>query len=62
MANPALIVCCGVSGSGKSTLAQFLADEFGLEFVEADDFHPQENREHMAAGKPLTDADPLPKS
>ena len=53
---PALIICCGVSGTGKSTLARHLADELGPVFVEADDFHSPENKAHMAAGKPLTDA------
>ncbi len=53
---PALVVCMGVSGSGKSTLAQTLAERFGLEFLEADAFHSEENRQHMAAGLALTDA------
>lgn len=53
---PLLIIVMGVSGCGKSTLAQFLADRYQGVFLEADDFHSQENREHMAAGKPLTDA------
>lgn len=53
--SPALIVCFGVSGSGKTTLAQFIAEQFQLNFVEADDFHPDENKAHMRSGKPLTD-------
>lgn len=56
MTQPYLIISMGVSGSGKSTLAKHLADKFGLNFHEADDFHPEENVAHMAAGKPLTDA------
>ena len=51
-----LVVVMGVSGSGKSTVAQAIAKELGCEFVEADDFHPQENRNHMANGMALTDA------
>jgi len=51
-----LIVVMGVSGCGKSTVANAIANKFGYEFVEADDFHPQENREHMASGQALTDA------
>ena len=50
-----LIVVMGVSGCGKSSVAQRLAETFGYEFVEADDFHPQENLDHMASGKSLTD-------
>jgi gluconokinase len=54
--NPVLIISMGVSGSGKSTLAELLAKDFGYTFLEADDFHSAENKAHMAAGKPLTDA------
>lgn len=53
---PVLIISMGVSGCGKSTLAQCLAERFGLTFLEADEFHSDENKAHMAAGKPLTDA------
>ncbi len=53
---PVLIICFGVSGSGKTTLAQHLAKQFDFCFVEADDFHPPENKAHMSSGKPLTDA------
>ena len=53
---PVLIISMGVSGCGKSTLAALLAQQFGYTFLEADDFHSAENKAHMAAGKPLTDA------
>ncbi len=56
MTQPYLIISMGVSGSGKSTLAKRLAEQFDLPFLEADDFHSAENKAHMAAGKPLTDA------
>jgi gluconokinase len=56
MTQPYLIISMGVSGSGKSTLAKRLAEQFDLPFFEADDFHSAENKAHMAAGKPLTDA------
>ena len=52
---PLLIICFGVSGCGKSTVASFLAKEFNLQYIEADDFHSKTNKDHMAAGKPLTD-------
>lgn len=50
-----LVICFGVSGCGKSTLAQALAQRLGWHFVEADDFHSQQNKQHMASGRPLTD-------
>ena len=54
--NPVLVISMGVSGCGKTTLAKQLAKEFGLVFLEADDFHSTENKAHMASGNPLTDA------
>ena len=61
MSNPAsppplLIITIGVSGCGKTTLAKHLAKTFGFIFLEADDFHSEENKAHMASGKPLNDA------
>ncbi len=53
---PILIICMGVSGSGKSTVAAKLARQLNYDFLEADDFHSPENKQHMAAGKALTDA------
>lgn len=53
---PKLVIVMGVSGCGKSTIAEAIASEYDYQFVEADDFHPQQNKQHMAAGKPLTDA------
>jgi len=50
----------GVSGAGKTTLARALAGRFGFDFLEADDFHPPQNRARMAAGRPLDDADREP--
>ncbi|MDP3748215.1 MAG: gluconokinase, GntK/IdnK-type [Phenylobacterium sp.] len=60
MTGRTLIVLMGVAGSGKSTIGRAAAARLGLPFVEADDFHPQANREKMAAGQPLTDADRRP--
>lgn len=50
-----LIIVMGVSGCGKSSVAKKIADELGWPFLEADDFHSKEAKQHMAVGKPLTD-------
>jgi gluconokinase len=47
----------GVAGAGKSTVGAALARALGVEFVEGDGYHPQANRNRMAAGIPLTDED-----
>jgi gluconokinase len=51
-----IVIVMGVSGSGKTTLGKALAQALGGRYLEADDYHPPENRAHMAAGKPLDDA------
>ena len=53
---PFLVVVMGVAGSGKSSLGQALANQRHWCYLDADDFHSLESRNHMAAGKPLTDA------
>ncbi len=55
-----LIIVMGVSGSGKSTLAKALADIYGYEYLDGDDFHSDESRALMAQGIPLTDAHRAP--
>lgn len=52
-----LFIVMGVSGSGKTTMARMLADATGGEWLDADDFHPPENKAKMSAGIPLTDDD-----
>ncbi|WGD38177.1 gluconokinase [Lysinibacter sp. HNR] len=54
------IVVMGVSGSGKSVVGFQLARRLRAEFVDADDLHPLANKEKMAAGIPLADADRWP--
>lgn len=55
-----LVVLMGVSGSGKTTIGTVLAERVGAVFADADDYHPLANKEKMAAGQPLNDADRQP--
>lgn len=57
---PTGIVVMGVSGVGKTTVALVIADRLGWTFADADDFHTRANKDKMAAGLPLTDADRRP--
>lgn len=56
----ARLVIMGVSGSGKTTTGQAIANRLALPFVDGDDLHPRENKQKMASGTPLTDADREP--
>ncbi len=55
-----LVVVMGVAGSGKSAVGVLLAERLGVEYGEADEFHPQANVDKMASGQPLTDKDREP--
>ena len=52
-----LLIVTGVTGSGKSTIGRRLAARLNLDFHDADDHHPPENRAKMAQNLALTDAD-----
>ena len=54
---PNVIIVMGVSGCGKSTVGTELARVLGWDFIDGDEFHPQENIDKMSCGVPLTDAD-----
>lgn len=55
-----VVVVMGVSGSGKTTIGSQLAQQFGWEFADADDYHTRANVKKMRDGIPLTDADRVP--
>ena len=55
-----VIVMMGVAGTGKSTVGRALADATGWVFLDADDFHSEENLQKMRRGVPLTDVDRWP--
>lgn len=54
------IVVMGVQGSGKSTLGRMLAERLGVPFVDGDSLHSMANKEWMASGHALSDAQRLP--
>jgi carbohydrate kinase (thermoresistant glucokinase family) len=54
------ILVMGVSGCGKTTIGRRLAEALGLPFIEGDKYHGEHNRNKMASGQALTDADRLP--
>ncbi len=51
------VVIMGVAGCGKSSLGAAVAQAEGLALIEGDDFHSAANRDKMARGVALTDAD-----
>lgn len=55
-----LFIVMGVSGCGKSTAANFIASQFDIPWIEADDYHSEEAKKKMASGIPLTDFDREP--
>ncbi|NEU09650.1 decarboxylating NADP(+)-dependent phosphogluconate dehydrogenase [Flavihumibacter sp. R14] len=55
-----ILIVMGVAGSGKTTIGKALAQELGLPFYDADNFHPQSNIDKMRQGTALTDDDRHP--
>ncbi len=55
-----IVIVMGVSGCGKSTVGAQIAKQLSVEFLDADDLHPPENKQRMSAGIPLTDENRLP--
>lgn len=57
MSLAAITIVMGVAGCGKTTLATALAAAAGGRFIDADDYHSAANKQKMAAGVALSDAD-----
>jgi gluconokinase len=55
-----IIIVTGVMGAGKTTLGSALALRLGWLFLDADDFHSEENWAKLSRGEPLADADRWP--
>lgn len=55
-----ITIVMGVAGCGKSTLAAALAAASGGRYIDADDYHSAANKQKMAAGVALSDADRAP--
>lgn len=55
-----IIYIMGVAGSGKTTIGKLLSLQTGFPFFDADDLHPNSNKEKMKAGNPLNDKDRQP--
>jgi len=55
-----ILFVMGVAGAGKSTVGEALAQRMGWDFLDADDLHPDANKQKMRAGIPLSDADRAP--
>ena len=55
-----LILVTGAAASGKTTVGMELARRLGVEYADADDFHPAANIAKMRSDEPLSDADREP--
>ncbi|GAA42540.2 putative gluconokinase [Clonorchis sinensis] len=55
-----IIALIGPCGCGKTTVGLALARKLGWNFIDADDYHSEENRNKMAKSIPLDDNDRMP--
>ncbi|HEY8822841.1 MAG TPA: gluconokinase [Dermatophilaceae bacterium] len=54
------VIVMGIQGSGKTTIGELLAQRLGVPFVDGDTLHSSKNKEWMASGRALSDAQRLP--
>jgi gluconokinase len=54
------IIIMGIQGSGKTTIGELLAQRLGVPFVDGDTLHSRKNKEWMASGRALSDAQRMP--
>src|SRR5471030_2868767 len=54
------MIIMGIQGSGKTTIGELLARRLGVPFVDGDTLHSRKNKEWMASGRALSDAQRLP--
>ncbi len=55
-----IFIVIGVSGIGKTTIGKMLSEKLDIPFFDADDFHPDANKQKMQNGEPLVDEDRWP--
>ena len=55
-----VLIVMGASGCGKTTVASLLAQRLSWQFADADDYHPDSNKEKMKVGIALNDEDRMP--
>lgn len=54
------IIIMGVCGVGKTSIGKALAERLNATYIEADEFHSEQNLVHMSQGIPLSDDMRLP--
>lgn len=55
--SPYIFIIMGVSGCGKTTFGKIFAQKGQMNFLDGDDYHPEENIHKMTQGIALNDAD-----